>query len=65
MTGAHVEYAPIEWKHTYLYPLDDAMRKQILPLSKPYPKRAGSIENDAPASQRDEGGVIPTPALHE
>jgi len=55
----------VQGKHRYLYPLDDAMRKQILPLSKPYPKRAGSIENDAPAFQRDEGGVIPTPALHE
>jgi len=55
----------VQGKHRYLYPLDDAMRKQILPLSKPYPKRAGSIENDAPAHQRDEGGVIPTPALQE
>lgn len=52
-------------KHRYLYPLDAAMREQILPLAKPYPKRAGSIENDAPVLQRDEGGVIPTPALHE
>ena len=55
----------IQGKHRYLYPLDDDMRKQILPLSKPYPKRAVSIENDAPALQRDEGGVIPTTALHE
>ena len=27
-------------KHRYLMPLDPEMRKQILPLSKPYPKRA-------------------------
>jgi len=27
-------------KHRYLYPLDRAMRKQIEPLAKPYPKRA-------------------------
>lgn len=27
-------------KHKYLYPLDDAMRKQIKPLAKPYPKRS-------------------------
>lgn len=26
-------------KHKYLYPLDRAMRKQIEPLAKPYPKR--------------------------
>lgn len=28
-------------KHRYLYPLDRAMRRQILPLAQPYPKRAG------------------------
>lgn len=27
-------------KHTYLMPLDAEMRERILPLSKPYPKRA-------------------------
>ena len=26
-------------KHRYLYPLDRAMRKQIAPLAKPYPKK--------------------------
>lgn len=26
-------------KHKYLYPLDRAMRRQIAPLAKPYPKR--------------------------
>jgi len=32
-------------KHKYLYPLDRAMRKQIAPLAKPYPKRehAGEV----------------------
>jgi hypothetical protein len=30
-------------KHRYLYPLDDTMRKQIAPLSKPYPKRADEV----------------------
>lgn len=33
-------------KHRYLFPLDDAMRKQIEPLRKPYPKREqGEIDN--------------------
>ncbi|MGD8501165.1 MAG: protein Mom, partial [Phycisphaerales bacterium] len=32
---------PLEGKHRYLYPLDRAMRRQIAPLAKPYPKRAG------------------------
>ena len=63
----------------YIYFLDPSARDRltvpILPFSKieemgagmykGKPKRAGSIENDAPAFQRDEGGVIPTPALHE
>ena len=34
-------------KHRYLYPLDKAMRRQIEPLAKPYPKRAdvGEMES--------------------
>lgn len=51
-------------KHRYLMPLDNEMRKQILPLSKPYPKRAGSDTSDTPAFQAGEGGSLPTPALH-
>lgn len=50
-------------KHTYLMPLDDAMRQQIEPLRKPYPKRAGSITADAATFQVAEGGAAPTPAL--
>ena len=29
----------LEGKHEYLYPLDRAMRRQIEPLAKPYPKK--------------------------
>lgn len=39
-------------KHRYLYPLDRAMRKQIEPLRKPYPKRetcGPSVEGDTPS----------------
>lgn len=50
-------------KHRYLMPLDKEMRKQILPLSKPYPKRAQSIDADAPGYQSGEGGSTPTCAL--
>jgi hypothetical protein len=50
-------------KHRYLMPLDKAMRKQIIPLSKPYPKRAQSIDADAPDFQSGEGGSTPTCAL--
>jgi hypothetical protein len=51
-------------KHRYLMPLDSEMRKKILPLSRPYPKRAGSDTKDTPANLAGEGGSTPTPALH-
>jgi hypothetical protein len=41
---------PTPGKHRYLMPLDDEMRKRILPLSKPYPKRA----KQAMASDQEE-----------
>jgi hypothetical protein len=50
-------------KHRYLMPLDAEMKKQILPLAKPYPKRARSTESSAPGNQPGEGGSIPTRAL--
>jgi hypothetical protein len=50
-------------KHKYLYPLDQAMREQIAPLSKPYPKRAASIDSDAAGVQPADGGATPTAAL--
>ena len=50
-------------KHRYCYPLDEAMRLQLLPRSLPYPKRAISIGADAPTVQVGEGGASPTMAL--
>jgi hypothetical protein len=50
-------------KHRYLMPLDDEMRKQIEPLRKPYPKRAGSADSGTPCVQHGRGGAVPTPAL--
>ena len=52
-------------KHRYLMPLDKAMRAQIEPLAKPYPKRATSIDSDAANIQLAEGGATPTVALNE
>jgi hypothetical protein len=52
-------------KHRYLYPLDKKMRKQIESLKKEYPKRATSIDSDAPAVQVGEGGASPTVALKD
>jgi len=54
-------------KYRYLMPLDDAMRKQVESLRKPYPKKscAGSETVTRQAIQLEEGGSIPTPALNE
>jgi len=54
-------------KHKYVMPLDAAMREQITPLAKPYPKRsrAGSVDSDTLGFHPGEGGANPTPALHE
>lgn len=51
-------------KHRYLMPLDTEMRKRILPLSKPYPKRAEGETKDTLAIHAREGGSLPTSALH-
>jgi hypothetical protein len=56
-------YSKLLWKHKYLYPLDDAMRAQIAPLAKPYPKRAGSADSGMSDHQSEGGGATPTPAL--
>lgn len=34
-------------KHKYVYPLDKRMRKQVLPLSQPYPKPDATTEMDS------------------
>lgn len=60
--GASAVFVP--GKHRYLMPLDTETRKKVLPLSKPYPKRAGSDTTDTAGLQPAEGGSIPTPALH-
>lgn len=51
-------------KHRYLYPLDEAMKRKIEPLRKPYPKRAGSSSVERSTSGGEAGGSIPTPALN-
>jgi hypothetical protein len=61
-TGLRVEWAPIEWKHVYLMPLDNEMRERIMPLAKPYPKRAK--DQDLPNPGR-LGGETPTRTLQE
>lgn len=53
------------FKHRYLMPLDEEIRRRIEPLQKPYPKRAESKANVAPVHQTGEGGVTPTSALQQ
>jgi hypothetical protein len=48
----------VEGKHTYLMPLDAEMRELILPLSKPYPKRAKQAMTDDQSAQR-QGSTDP------
>jgi hypothetical protein len=48
-------------KHKYLMPLDDAMRAQIEPLRKPYPKR---VKQATTGVQSASGGAAPTHTLH-
>jgi hypothetical protein len=59
-----MQKSPIMWKHKYLMPLDNEMRKQIIPLSKAYPKRASSETSDTSAFHAEKGGATPTDALH-
>jgi hypothetical protein len=49
---------PTRPKHRYLMPLDPDMRARILPLAKPYPKRAKQAMADFPSAQR-QGGTDP------
>ena len=50
-------------KHRYLMPLDDAMRKQVEPLRKPYPKRERGETDNAQHSNAETGGASPTRSL--
>jgi len=62
LTPAQCSVSIAPGKYRYLMPLDAAMHEQIVPLSKPYPKRVrpnGADENHSAA-----GGVAPTRTLH-
>jgi len=53
----------VQGKHRYLMPLDAEMKKQILPLARPYPKRASSADSGTSGFQPEGGGATPTDAL--
>lgn len=50
-------------KHRYLMPLDNAMREQIAPLAKPYPKRSPRAKEQDAGHHPALGGVTPTRTL--
>jgi hypothetical protein len=56
---------PFVAKHKYLMPLDDAMRAQIEPLRKPYPKRADVVQLVEQQGPPADGGANPTRPLGE
>ncbi|MFN7611312.1 MAG: hypothetical protein ACK5QX_10320, partial [bacterium] len=58
--GAQIVKTPP--KHRYLMPLDEAMRAQIAPLAKPYPKRAKEQAGEHPLPL---GGVTLTRTLQQ
>lgn len=60
-----VKVMPIP-KYRYVLPLDDAMRAQLAPLAKPYPKRVQDprVGKSSPVgTTTGEGGALPTPTL--
>ena len=57
-----LEKSEIMWKHIYLMPLDEEMKKQIAHLSKPYPKRAKNQDVEHPSTL---GGEVPTCTLQK
>ncbi len=66
MTGKAASWGAETSKHTYLLPLDAAMRAQLAPLAKPYPKRVQDprVGKSSPVgTTTGEGGALPTPTL--
>jgi len=51
-------------KHRYLMPLDEETRSRIMPLAKPYPKRAKQAMADDQSEQR-QGGTDPHAPTNE
>lgn len=48
-------------KHRYLMPLDSDMKKKVILLSKPYPKRDKKASSEV---HSESGGAVPTITLH-
>lgn len=63
MIDPHAIELKTKGKHKYLMPLNNEMRAKIKPLSKPYPKRAGSAASGTSINQIEREGATPIPAL--
>jgi len=61
--GINCKWATGKPKHRYLMPLDKHMRKKIMFLAKPYPKRAQNIDSDVSSYQDEKGSANLTCAL--
>lgn len=64
--GINAERKKDAIKHRYLMPLDKEMRKQIIKLAKPYPKKSCPIgvTGNTSDSQSEDGGSNPTVGLN-
>jgi hypothetical protein len=52
-------------KHCYLMPLCESIEKDILKLSKPYPKRVSSVNSSMSTVHVEGSGANPTDTLQE
>ena len=58
-----MDKSPMMWKHKYIMPLDAAMREQITPLAKPYPKRTTRTKEQDAGNPPALEGATPIRAL--
>lgn len=59
VTGKTVTWSPVYWKHTYLMPLDRAMRRQIWRLRKTPPTRELGLDGETSSVQLEGAGSTP------
>lgn len=59
----HAQRVEMPAKLKYAYAFSKSLRQQLEATSQPFPKRAESVDGDAPGIQPGEGGSIPTSAL--
>jgi hypothetical protein len=63
LTPDQCKQIQVPGKFRYAMALDASMQSKLKQLEQPFPKRARSIDSDAPGVQSGEGGATPTRAL--